>query len=170
MQTCLVHRLGVMEYETAWRMQAELADQVAKKQRPPTLLLLEHPHIYTFGRSGHAENLIWDEAELSSPRGQGAVGGSGRRCDLPWSRAAGGISPAAAGARWVVCFGRLCEDTESGLRRLFAPSRRDPDPGRFFARRTGFPDGWHDRGVGESLRKRHLLALNLPRSPRSGLR
>jgi len=65
MQTCLVHRLGVIEYEAAWRMQTELADQVAKQQRPPTLLLLEHPHTYTFGRSGHAENLLWDEAELS---------------------------------------------------------------------------------------------------------
>lgn len=64
-QTCLVHRLGVIEYEAAWRMQTELADQVAKQQRPPTLLLLEHPHTYTFGRSGHAENLLWDEAELA---------------------------------------------------------------------------------------------------------
>ena len=24
----------------------------------PTLLLLEHPHVYTFGRMGHAENLL----------------------------------------------------------------------------------------------------------------
>jgi lipoate-protein ligase B len=27
------------------------------------VLLLEHPPTYTFGRSGHVENLIWDEAE-----------------------------------------------------------------------------------------------------------
>jgi lipoate-protein ligase B len=26
-------------------------------------LLLEHPHVYTFGRQGHAENLLWDEEE-----------------------------------------------------------------------------------------------------------
>jgi lipoate-protein ligase B len=26
--------------------------------------LLEHPHTYTFGRRGHIENLLWDEAEL----------------------------------------------------------------------------------------------------------
>jgi lipoate-protein ligase B len=64
-QTCVVHRMGVVEYETAWHMQAELANQVAKQKRPPTLLLLEHPHTYTFGRSGHAENLLWDETELA---------------------------------------------------------------------------------------------------------
>jgi lipoyl(octanoyl) transferase len=26
--------------------------------------LLEHPHVYTFGRKGHAENLLWDEEQL----------------------------------------------------------------------------------------------------------
>jgi len=64
-QTCLVHRLGVIEYEAAWHMQEELADQIAKGQRPPTLLLLEHPHTYTFGRRGRSENLLWDETELA---------------------------------------------------------------------------------------------------------
>ncbi len=29
------------------------------------MLLLEHPHTYTFGRRGHIENLLWDEAELA---------------------------------------------------------------------------------------------------------
>jgi lipoyl(octanoyl) transferase len=33
-------------------------------QSSPTLLLLEHPHVYTFGRKGHAENLLWDEEKL----------------------------------------------------------------------------------------------------------
>ena len=32
---------------------------------PPALLLLEHPHVYTFGRRGDAKNLLWDEAELA---------------------------------------------------------------------------------------------------------
>jgi lipoate-protein ligase B len=32
--------------------------------RPPTLLLLEHPHVYTFGRSGKQENLLWGESQL----------------------------------------------------------------------------------------------------------
>ena len=35
-------------------------------ERPPTLLLLEHPHVYTFGRRGQAENLLWNEFELKN--------------------------------------------------------------------------------------------------------
>ena len=63
-KTCLVHRMGVMDYESAWQLQEELAAEIAAGERPPTLLLLEHPHTYTFGRRGHSENLLWDEAEL----------------------------------------------------------------------------------------------------------
>lgn len=61
---CLVHRLGVVEYEEAWRLQDRLAAEIAAGQRPATLLLLEHPHTYTFGRRGRIENLLWDEADL----------------------------------------------------------------------------------------------------------
>jgi len=63
MRMCLVHRLGMIEYEAAWSLQNTLADEIAREARPPTLLLLEHPHIYTFGRRGHEEFLLWDEAE-----------------------------------------------------------------------------------------------------------
>ena len=63
-KTCLVHRMGVMDYESAWQLQEKLAAEIAAGERPPTLLLLEHPHTYTFGRRGHSENLLWDEAEL----------------------------------------------------------------------------------------------------------
>jgi len=52
-------------YEQAWRLQETLAGEIAEGLRPATLLLLEHPHTYTFGRRGVAENLIWDETELS---------------------------------------------------------------------------------------------------------
>lgn len=58
--------LGLMEYERGWRLQDEYAGQIARGERPPTLLLLEHPHVYTFGRKGHAENLLWDEAQLTA--------------------------------------------------------------------------------------------------------
>ncbi|MGE5223286.1 MAG: lipoyl(octanoyl) transferase LipB [Omnitrophica WOR_2 bacterium] len=61
---CEVLRLGVIPYEQAWRLQDELAAEIQAGKRPATLLLLEHPHTYTFGRSGHSENLLWDEAEL----------------------------------------------------------------------------------------------------------
>lgn len=64
-KSCLVHRLGLIDYETAWQLQEKLAEEIAAGERPPTLLLLEHPHTYTFGRRGRKENLLWDEAELA---------------------------------------------------------------------------------------------------------
>ena len=56
--------LDLIEYETAWKLQDEYAAEIAEGKRPPTLLLLEHPHVYTFGRKGHAENLLWNESQL----------------------------------------------------------------------------------------------------------
>jgi lipoyl(octanoyl) transferase len=56
--------LGLIEYEQAWRLQDEYAAEIAGGKRPPTLLLLEHPHVYTFGRRGHEENLLLDEQHL----------------------------------------------------------------------------------------------------------
>jgi lipoate-protein ligase B len=56
--------LGLMEYERAWNLQEEYAREIAAGKRPPTLLLLEHPHVYTFGRRGKQENLLWEESRL----------------------------------------------------------------------------------------------------------
>jgi lipoyl(octanoyl) transferase len=56
--------LGLIEYERAWKMQEEFAREIAEGKHPPTLLLLEHPHVYTFGRRGKQENLLWGESQL----------------------------------------------------------------------------------------------------------
>ena len=56
--------LGLIEYERAWRLQEEYAREIAEEKRPPTLLLLEHLHVYTFGRRGKQENLLWGESQL----------------------------------------------------------------------------------------------------------
>lgn len=56
--------LGLIEYEQAWKLQEDYARAIAEGKRPPTLLLLEHPHVYTFGRRGRQENLLWGEAQL----------------------------------------------------------------------------------------------------------
>ncbi|HEY9151830.1 MAG TPA: lipoyl(octanoyl) transferase [Anaerolineales bacterium] len=61
---CDVLDLGLIAYERAWKLQDEYASEIAAGVRPPTLLLLEHPHVYTFGRKGHAENLLWGEEKL----------------------------------------------------------------------------------------------------------
>jgi lipoate-protein ligase B len=60
----IVEDLGLIDYESAWKLQNEYAIEIAEGKRAPTLLLLEHPHVYTFGRGGHAENLLWGEEQL----------------------------------------------------------------------------------------------------------
>ena len=62
---CKVYRLGLIPYTQAWELQERLAAQVADGSLPPALLLLEHPHIFTFGRRGNIANLLWDEQECS---------------------------------------------------------------------------------------------------------
>jgi len=56
--------LGLMEYERAWKLQDEYAREIDEGKRAPTLLLVEHPHVYTFGRRGKQENLLWGESQL----------------------------------------------------------------------------------------------------------
>lgn len=55
--------LGVMEYKEAWGLQKRLAEARARSAIPDTLLLVQHPHTYTLGRSGHIENLLMPPAE-----------------------------------------------------------------------------------------------------------
>lgn len=57
--------LGLIDYSLAWKLQDEYAAEIAAGTRPLTLLLLEHPHTFTFGRKGHAENLLWSPEELT---------------------------------------------------------------------------------------------------------
>lgn len=59
-----VHDLGLIEYEAAWKLQDRYALEIAEGNRLATLLLLEHPHVYTFGRRGRQENLLWGESQL----------------------------------------------------------------------------------------------------------
>lgn len=65
---CIVEDLGLIDYETAWKLQDSYAAEIAAGLRSPTLLLLEHPHVYTFGRRGQAENLLWNESQLIEKR------------------------------------------------------------------------------------------------------
>jgi len=43
-----------------------MAGEIAAGVRPQSLLLLEHPHTFTFGRRAKPENLVWGRAELVS--------------------------------------------------------------------------------------------------------
>lgn len=59
------YSLGSIPYPAAEILQQRLAAAVASGEHPPALLLLEHPHVYTFGRQGQAENLLWEAEELA---------------------------------------------------------------------------------------------------------
>ena len=55
---------GRMDYVTALETQEQLAAAVAAGTAPETLLLLEHPAVYTIGRGGDATHLLDPHTEL----------------------------------------------------------------------------------------------------------
>ncbi|MBV9789296.1 MAG: lipoyl(octanoyl) transferase LipB [Chloroflexi bacterium] len=68
MKHCQVHTLGTIGYAEAWALQKQLAAQRAAGQIDDTLLLLEHPHTYTFGSRGRRahEHLLVPRDELEA--------------------------------------------------------------------------------------------------------
>jgi lipoyl(octanoyl) transferase len=58
-----VRRLGLVGYQPAWDHQRELAARRATGEVPDTLLLLEHPAVYTAGRRTEA----WERPADSTP-------------------------------------------------------------------------------------------------------
>jgi lipoyl(octanoyl) transferase len=60
--------LGSVPYRAVWDLQAELVAAVRDGRAPDTLLLLEHPNVFTMGRAANADHLLWDEAEQSRRR------------------------------------------------------------------------------------------------------
>ncbi len=61
---CEVIQPGMIPYQQAWEWQQSLADQRGRDEIPDRLLLLQHPHTYTLGSSGHEENLLLSADEL----------------------------------------------------------------------------------------------------------
>ena len=55
--------LGRVPYREAWDLQAELVTAVREDRAHDTLLLLEHPHVFTMGRAASADHVLWDDAE-----------------------------------------------------------------------------------------------------------
>ena len=69
--------LGQMDYKDAWDYQQNLFDkiiEIKKKNRqnntnnftPNYFLFVEHPHVYTLGKSGNISNLLIDENQLKN--------------------------------------------------------------------------------------------------------
>ncbi len=67
--------LGRVEYREAWDYQRELARRRALGEIPDTLLLLEHPPVYTTGRRGPGANLRLPESDLGAPLVESDRGG-----------------------------------------------------------------------------------------------
>jgi lipoyl(octanoyl) transferase len=55
--------LGSTRYREAWDLQAEIVSAIRDGSAPDTLLLLEHPHVFTMGKAASADHLLWDEGE-----------------------------------------------------------------------------------------------------------
>lgn len=52
-----VRMLGTIDYQQAWDLQAELAAQRAADEIPDTILVLEHPSVYTAGKRTQPEDM-----------------------------------------------------------------------------------------------------------------
>ena len=58
MRKCCLRELGRTDYGQALELQRQLAAERQQGLIPDQLLLLEHPHVITLGRNGHAANLL----------------------------------------------------------------------------------------------------------------
>ena len=66
--------LGSVRYREAWDIQAELVRELRSGAGQDTLLLLEHPHVFTLGKAASPDDLLWDEQERAR-----------RRVEVGWS-------------------------------------------------------------------------------------
>ena len=110
MVTCQVFRLGVIEYQKAWHLQNQLAAQIATGEQPPTLLLLEHSHVYTFGSRGQAEHLLWEQAKLQE-----------QQVDVHWVDRGGDVTyhgPGQLVGYPLIPLGQVSLDAETGKSRI----------------------------------------------------
>jgi len=53
--------LGFREFGEIWQLQQDFVAARQKDEIPDTLLLVEHPHVITMGRSSHQENILRPE-------------------------------------------------------------------------------------------------------------
>ncbi|MGD0922519.1 MAG: lipoyl(octanoyl) transferase LipB [Terriglobia bacterium] len=62
---CRIEQLGRVDYAEALRLQRERVAQRKAEAIPDTLLLLEHPHVYTLGRNAKREHLLISNKQLA---------------------------------------------------------------------------------------------------------
>jgi lipoyl(octanoyl) transferase len=59
-------RAGTVPYRRAWAWQRALVERRAAGEVPDTVLLLEHPHVYTIGKRGSDGDVLVDAARLAA--------------------------------------------------------------------------------------------------------
>ena len=64
--TPVFYWLGQIEYRRAWALQAALVESRKQARIGDTVLLLEHPHVYTLGRRGRMADVLLDRDALAS--------------------------------------------------------------------------------------------------------
>lgn len=57
-------KLGLIDYKEAWQLQRSFHEEVANGQRPSTLILLEHPPVFTAGRRTEVHERPVDGSEV----------------------------------------------------------------------------------------------------------
>ncbi len=50
--------LGAVAFREAWRLQEDMLERIAAGEAEEAVLLLEHPHVFTIGRTGSIRNLL----------------------------------------------------------------------------------------------------------------
>ena len=66
-RVCVARWLGRIGYEEAWALQRDLAVRCARGEIADTLLLLEHPPVYTTGRRTCGDRLLVPPETLGAP-------------------------------------------------------------------------------------------------------
>ncbi len=69
MEYVSIKHLGRTEYSEAWEIQKRLFEELLRQKREDApeeqyVLFVEHPHVYTLGKSGHESNLLVNEQFL----------------------------------------------------------------------------------------------------------
>ncbi|MGH7881654.1 MAG: lipoyl(octanoyl) transferase LipB [Candidatus Dormibacteraceae bacterium] len=73
--------LGRIDYRKCWDLQRAMVQAIMAEQLPDSLLLLEHPPVFTMGRRGGTENLRWSVEECAE-----------RGIEVVWSDRGGDIT------------------------------------------------------------------------------
>ena len=63
-RTWTVTELGTEAYRETWARQLALVERRQRGEAPDTLLLVEHPHVYTLGRRKEAESNVLDAGDV----------------------------------------------------------------------------------------------------------